>query len=147
MAVATPTIPSTQLPSIRFESINPRRENTSMQATQSVAPRPGITAPDGDIGTIPRYPCEGASLIRLGAVCDTAGATLSCRVVFLDTLGAYVAVSGAVSFAADASALDAGQYLATPTPDAWFPIGGPSIFGIHVDAVSGGKWTLTPMAS
>ena len=117
-----------------------------MQPTESVAPRPGITAPDGDISTIPHYPCGGASLVRLGAVGTTAGATLTCRIVFLDALGAYVAASGAVTFTADATPLDGTQYLATPDPDAWFPIGGPSIFGIHVDAVSGGTWTLTPMA-
>jgi hypothetical protein len=117
-----------------------------MQPTQSVAPRPGITAPDGDIGTIPRYPCGGAVLVRLGAVSTTAGAWLTCRIIFLDALGAYVAASGAVTFTADATAMDGSQYLATPDSDAWFPIGGPSIFGIHVDAVSGGTWTLTPMA-
>ena len=117
-----------------------------MQATQSVAPRSGITAPDGDIGTLTHYPCESASLIRLGAVCDTAGATLSCRVVFLDALGAFVAVSGTVTFTADARALDGPLCLATPEPDAWFPIGGPSIFAVHVNAVSKGTWTLTPMA-
>ena len=61
-----------------------------MQPTQSVAPRPGITAADGDISTIPRYPCGGASLVRLGAVCTTAGAALTCRIIFLDALGAYV---------------------------------------------------------
>ena len=117
-----------------------------MQATQSVAPRPGITVPDGDISTLPHYPCEAASLIRLGAVCDTAGATLTCRVVFFDMLGAFAAVSGAVTFTADPTALDGVLYLATPTPDAWFPIGGPSVFAVHVDAVSKGTWTLTPMA-
>ena len=58
-----------------------------MQPTQSVAPRPGITAADGDISTIPRYPCGGASIVRLGAVSSTAGATLSCRLIFLDALG------------------------------------------------------------
>ena len=47
-----------------------------MEATQSVAPRPGLTAPDGDISTIPHYPCQNASLIRLGAVSTTAGSTL-----------------------------------------------------------------------
>jgi hypothetical protein len=118
-----------------------------MQATQSVAPRPGITAPDGDISTLPHYPCEAASVIRVGAVCDTANATLSCRAVFFDAVGNFVAVSSAVTFTADPKALDSTQYLATPSPDAWFPIGGPSIFAIHVDAVSAGTWTLMPMAS
>jgi hypothetical protein len=118
-----------------------------MQPTQSVAPRPGITAPDGDISTIPRYPCGDASLVRLGAVCTTAGAALTCRIVFLDALGVFVAVSASVTFTADAKPLDGTLYLATPDPDAWFPIGGPSIMAIHVDAVSGGTWTLTPMAS
>ncbi len=117
-----------------------------MQPTQSVAPRPGITAADGDISTIPRYPCGGASIVRLGAVSSTAGATLSCRLIFLDALGAYVAASGSLTFTADTTPLDGTLYLATPDPDAWFPIGGPSIFGIHVDAVSAGTWTLTPMA-
>jgi hypothetical protein len=117
-----------------------------MQPTLFVTQRPGITAPDGDIGTIPRYPCGCASLVRLGAVSSTAGATLTCRVIFLDALGSYVAASGAVTFTADATALDGTLYLATPDLDAWFPIGGPSIFGIHVDAVSAGTWTLTPMA-
>jgi hypothetical protein len=117
-----------------------------MQATQSVAPRSGITAADGDISALPHYPCENASVIRLGAVCDTANATLTCRIVFLDAVGDFVAVSSAVTFATDAKALDSTQYLATPNPDAWFPIGGPSIFAIHVDAVSAGSWTLLPMA-
>jgi hypothetical protein len=118
-----------------------------MQPTQAVAPRPGITAADGDIGTIPRYPCGGASLVRVGAVSTTANASLTCRVIFLDALGAYVASSGAVTFTADATAMDGALYLATPDPDAWFPIGGPSIFGIHVDSVTAGSsWTLTPMA-
>ena len=60
-----------------------------MQATQSVSPRPGITAPDGDISTLTHYPCENASVIRLGAVCTTAGATLSCRIIFLDAVGGF----------------------------------------------------------
>ena len=118
-----------------------------MQATQSVSPRPGITAPDGDISTLAHYPCENASVIRLGAVCTTAGATLSCRIIFLDAVGGFAGVSSAVTFTSDATSLDGAQYLATPSPDAWFPIGGPSIFAIHVDAVSAGTWTLTPMAS
>jgi hypothetical protein len=117
-----------------------------MQATQSVAPRPGVTAPDGDISTLTHYPCEGASVIRLGAVCNTAGATLTCRIIFLDAVGDFVAVSSAVTFTTDPSPLDGTLYLATPNPDAWFPVGGPSIFAIHVDAVSAGTWTLTPMA-
>ena len=52
-----------------------------------------------------------------------------------------------MTFTADPKALDSTQYLATPDPDAWFPIGGPSIFAIHVDAVSAGTWNLMPMAS
>jgi hypothetical protein len=118
-----------------------------MQATQSVAPRPGITAPDGDISTLPHYPCESASVIRLGAVSNTAGATLTCRIAFLDAVGNFAAISSPVTFTADATSLDGTLYLATPNPDAWFPVGGPSIFAIHVDAVSAGTWTLTPMAS
>ncbi len=118
-----------------------------MQATQSVAPRPGITTPDGDISTLTHFPCEGASLIRLGAVCNTAGATLTCRIVFLDALGAFAAVSNPVTFTADPTPLDGTLYLGTPNPDAWFPVGGPSIFAIHVNAVSAGTWTLSPMAS
>jgi hypothetical protein len=118
-----------------------------MPAAQSVTPRTGVTAPDGDISTLARYPCGCASLVRLGAVCDTAGATLTCRIVFFDALGNFVGVSGAVTFTADATALDSTSHLATPNPDAWFPIGGPSIFAVHVDAVSAGTWTLTPMAA
>jgi hypothetical protein len=118
-----------------------------MQATQSVAPRPAITGPDGDIGTLPHYPCENASVIRLGAVCDTAGATLTCRVILLDAVGNLAAVSSAMTFTADATPLAGTQYLATPNPDAWIPVGGPSIFAIHVDAVSKGAWIITPMAS
>jgi len=118
-----------------------------MQATQSVTPRTGVTAPDGDIVSLTHYPCEGASLIRLGAVCSTAGATLACRIVFLDVLGAFVAVSGSVTFTADPAPLDGALYLATPNLDAWFPVGGPSMFAVHVDAVSAGTWALTPMAS
>ena len=118
-----------------------------MQATQSVTPRTGITAPDGDISTLTHYPCEGASLIRLGAVCNTARATLTCRIIFLDAIGDFAGASASVTFTADATSLDGTSYLATPNPDAWFPVGGPSIFAIHVDAVSAGTWTLTPMAS
>jgi hypothetical protein len=117
-----------------------------MEATQSVAPRPGVTAPDGDISSIPRYPCGGASLVRLGAVCNAPGAVLSCRIIFYDLMGAYVATSGTVTFTADPAPLDGSLYLATPDPDAWFPIGGPSVFGVHVDSISGGSWTITPMA-
>ena len=117
-----------------------------MQATQAVAPRTGVTGPDGDISTLTHYPCENATVIRLGAVCATAGATLSCRIVFLDAVGNFAAISSPVTFTADATPLDGTQCLATPNPDAWFPIGGPSIFAIHVDAVSAGTWTLTPMA-
>ena len=118
-----------------------------MQATQAVSSRSGITAPDGDISTLTHYPCESASVIRMGAVSNTAGATLTCRIVFFDAVGNFVAVSSSVTFTADPTALDSSQYLATPNPDAWFPIGGPSIFAIHVDAVSqGSTWTLMPMA-
>ena len=118
-----------------------------MQATLSVVPLSGVTTPDSDISSLTRYPCEGAALIRLGATCNTAQATLTCRIVFYDTLGVFVAVSSPVTFTADPTPLDGTLYLATPSPDAWFPVGGPSIFAIHVDAVSGGTWTLTPMAS
>jgi hypothetical protein len=117
-----------------------------MQATQAVSPQAGITAPSGDISTLTHYPCESASVIRVGAVCSTAGATLTCRIIFLDAVGDFAAVSSPVTFTADTTSLDGTQYLATPNPDAWFPIGGPSIFAIHVDAVSAGTWALTPMA-
>lgn len=118
-----------------------------MQATQSVSSRTGITAPDGDISTLTHYPCQGASVIRIGALCTTSGATLTCRIIFLDAVGDFAGVSSPVTFTADTTSLDGTQYLATPTPDAWFPIGGPSIFAVHVDAVSSGTWTLLPMAS
>ena len=116
-----------------------------MQAIQPVTPRPGIKAPDGDLSTIPLHSCQGASMVRLGAICTTAGASLSCRIIFLDGNGAYVASSASVTFTVDAKPLDGTLYLSTPEPDAWFPIGGPSIFGIHVDSVSDGMWTLTPL--
>jgi hypothetical protein len=120
-----------------------------MQASPSpsVTPGPGVTAPDHDITTLTRFPCAGAALIRLGAVCNTAGATLTCRLVFFDALGAFAAVSAAVTFTADAAPLAGPLYLATPNVDAWFPVGGPSICAIHVDAVSGGTWTLLPTAA
>ena len=50
---------------------------------------------EGDISTLPHYPCENASVIRLGAVCETAGAKLTCRAVFFDAVGNFVAVSAA----------------------------------------------------
>jgi hypothetical protein len=118
-----------------------------MQASTSVAPRPGVTAPDRDITTLTRYPCAGASLIRLGAVCDTAGATLTCRLVFFDVMGVFAGVSASVTFTADAAPLAGPLYLGTPNVDAWFPVGGPSICALHVDAVTGGSWTLMPMAA
>ena len=71
---------------------------------------------------------------------------MTCRVIFLDAVGDFTGVSSPVTFTADTMSLDGTQYLATPNPDAWFPIGGPSIFAIHVDAVSAGAWTLLPMA-
>ena len=130
-----------------IDHITPHEERRPHATHTSRRPAPGITAADGDIGTIPHYPCGGAALVRLGAVSTTPNATLTCRIIFLDAVGAYVAASGAVTFQSDATALDGGSYLATPDPDAWFPIGGPSIFGIHVDAVTAGSsWTLTPMA-
>jgi hypothetical protein len=120
-----------------------------MQATPSpsLAPRPGVTAPDRDLTTLTRFSCAGTSLIRLGAVCDTAGATLTCRIVFFDALGAFAAVSAPVTFTADAAPLAGPLYLATPNVDAWFPVGGPSIYALHVDTVSGGTWTLLPTAA
>ena len=96
-----------------------------MQATQSVAPRPGVTTPDGDISTLTHYPCEGASLIRLGAVCSTAGATLTCRIVFLDAVGDFAGVSASVTFTADATSLDGTLLSGDPEPRRLVPRGGP----------------------
>lgn len=101
---------------------------------------------DTSIAGLLKLPCAGAGVVRLGAVCDTPSQTLTCRVIFWDALGAYAASTAPVQFASDKVALDGGLYLAVPAPDAWFPVGGPSSFSVHVDAVSGGTWTITPMA-
>jgi hypothetical protein len=117
-----------------------------MQALQAVCSRAGITGPDADIATLSRYPCEGAAVVRLGATCDTPGAKLTCRLIFWDALGIFAAATAQVSFTADANPLIGALYLAMPDSDAWFPVGGPSAFSVHVDNVGGGTWTLTPMA-
>lgn len=118
-----------------------------MQAQSTVAPRPGITAPDGDISTLAnRWPCEGAGVVRVGALCSAAGGTLTCRVIFWDALGAFAGETPPVTFTADATPLDGRLYLATADPDAWWPVGGPCAFSIQVLAVKGGAWTLSPMA-
>ena len=119
-----------------------------MQATQSVSPRPGITAAGW------RHQHADALSLR-GRLGHPAGGRLydgRGHAVLPDHLpgrrrGLRRRLQRAVTFTADATSLDRAQYLATPSPDAWFPIGGPSIFAIHVDAVSAGTWTLTPMAS
>ena len=116
-----------------------------MQATATTATRL-VSAPDADINTLIRYPCEGAGVIRLGAVCSAPGCTLTVRVVFWDALGALAAVGSAVTFTADATPLAGVLYIGTPEPDAWFPVGGPGAFSVHADRITGGTWTLQAMA-
>jgi hypothetical protein len=117
-----------------------------MQATPAVQTRPAIAAPDADISALPRYPCEGAALVRLGAISSAAGASLACRVIWYDALGLFAGVSSSVLFVADGTAGDGASCLATPEPDGWLPVGGPSAFSVRVDLVSAGTWTVTAMA-
>ena len=116
-----------------------------MQATPTTATRL-VSAPDADINTLIRYPCEGAGVIRLGAVCSAPGCTLTVRVVFWDALGALAAVGSAVTFTSDATPWNGVLYIATPEPDAWFPVGGPGAFSVHAVRITGGTWTLQAMA-
>lgn len=112
-----------------------------MSTAQVTASRT-ITAPDGDISTLPRYTCDTANLIRLGAECSLANQTLSCRLAFWDGNGNYAGMSQSVTFTSDAMAGDGTKFLATPSIDPWFPTGGNSQFAIHADTVSGGSWPM-----
>lgn len=108
--------------------------------------RTGITGPDSSASSLTAYGCGGAAVVRLGALCTTASATLTCRVIFLDAAGTYVGATTAVTFTADSSTDEGSSYLATPGSDSWFPTGGASSYQVKVDSVSAGTWTLSLLA-
>ena len=111
-------------------------------------PRTGITAPDTLIDLLFRNSCgPGSGVVRLGATCTVAGATLTCRVAFFDAVGTYTGLTTSITFtSATTSLLEGGAFTASPNVDAWFHAGGATSFAVHVDTVSAGIWTILPIA-
>lgn len=103
--------------------------------------RAGIAGPDPDGSAVPfqaAWPCQS---LRLGASCDTAGASLSLTVVFRGSAGQPIGTAS-LSFTAPAVANFAGTFLAVPAYDPCWPLSGARTVGVKVDAVTAGTWTI-----
>lgn len=117
----------------------------SDQPAVTSAPR-AVSAPDGDIGTLNFIVTQDDAVIRVGAWCNKPGQALTGRVVTKDASGNLLNVSLPLTFTSDPVAHYGALFLGTPSFDPYFPLGGGAQAAFHVDAVSGGTWTISEVA-
>ena len=95
-------------------------------------------------------PCVGATWVRIGAVCDTSGATLAGVYVFFDSVGYIVGTSPLVAWTSSTPAYGTPigpypanyDYLGEPSPEASIQLCGAFSVGFFVNQVSAGNWNI-----
>jgi hypothetical protein len=104
--------------------------------------RIGIGAVDGDASALPTFPCSGTSVATIAAICDTASATITLRMIYFNGSSLPCGTSLPTTFTAGKKA-DFGQlFLGVPDSDMWRPIAGAVSIGIKIDNVSAGRWSI-----
>lgn len=106
-------------------------------------PQRVVTSPDPDGSTLTQYAVPNlAQLIRVGAFCNTASATLSLTVYLINSANLPYGVE-TVTFTAGATADWSTDYTGTVSgTDPVWPLGGAKFVAIKVNSVSGGSWTI-----
>jgi hypothetical protein len=104
--------------------------------------RTGISAADADASKIPTIPVSGASVGTVAAVCDTASASITARLIFFNASALPCGSSVQFTFTCAATADFGTLFLGIPNYDIWRPAAGASAIGIKVDSVSAGHWTI-----
>lgn len=119
-----------------------------MQSKPTVQTRQVTTATvDVDAGKLQWLPCEGASLVRLGASGDKPNAIMTAYIVFWDEAGSMAGVTEVVTFTVQSTVKFGSTFLAIPDHDAWFPNVGASWYSVYVPNVSGGNWVIQSMTA
>jgi hypothetical protein len=104
--------------------------------------RIGVSAVDGDASAILTFPCPGSSVATIAAVCDTASATMTVRMIYFNGSSLPCGSSVPITFTTGKTA-DFGQlFLGVPDSDMWRPVAGANSIGVKVDNVSAGRWSL-----
>jgi hypothetical protein len=104
--------------------------------------RIGIGAADADVSKIPTFPCQGTSVATVAAVCDTASATITLRMVYFNVSGLPCGSSLPITFTSDATADFGTLFMGVASSDMWRPVAGANSIGVKVDSVSAGHWSI-----
>jgi len=104
--------------------------------------RTAISAADADASKIPTFSISCALVATMAAVCDTASASITARLIFFNASGLPCGSSMQFTFTCASTADFGTLFLGMPNSDLWRPAAGASAVGIKVDIVSAGNWTI-----
>jgi hypothetical protein len=122
--------------------------NMSSQTLQPDSPsggqfdRIGVVAVDADASNIPLFICQGMSVATVTAVCDTAAAAITVRLIYFNGSNLPCGSSMAITFMSGATADFGSLFMGVPDSDFWRPVAGASLIGVKVDAISAGRWSI-----
>jgi hypothetical protein len=119
---------------------NPFIQSHSQNAGQF--DRVGLSAADPDSSNIPRWPCQGTSVANVAAVCDTAAASITVRMICFNGSGLPCGSSMPTVFTTGQNEDFGSLFVAVPSADIWRPVAGASSIGIKVDSISAGRWSI-----
>jgi len=104
--------------------------------------RIGISAADADASKIQTFPCLGASVATVTAVCDTASATITVRMIYFNGSALPCGASLPIVFTSGSTADFGTLFMGLASSDMWRPVAGATSIGVKVDSVSAGRWSL-----
>lgn len=119
-------------------------------------PRSGISKPDADLSAFAPTIVAPAQTIRVGATCDTPGASLTLAVHFVGSAEQPLSVQRVTFTAPGTPDVAAGPgtppatpavYVGTPPFDSSWPLGGSPGVILKVDVVTAGTWTIDAVKS
>jgi len=104
--------------------------------------RIGVGAVDANSSAIQVFPCQGMSVATVAAVCDTAEASITMRMIYFNGSAIPCGSSIPITFTSAASADYGTLFMGVPNSDFWRPLAGATSIGIKVDKISAGRWSI-----
>jgi len=104
--------------------------------------RIGVSAVDANSSNIQTFSCQGMSVATMAAVCDSAEASITLRMIYFNASALPCGSSMAVTFTSAKKADFGTVFLGMPNSDFWRPLAGATSIGIKVDSISGGRWSI-----
>jgi len=104
--------------------------------------RIGVSAVDANSSDIPVFPSPGMSVATVAALCDTAAASITMRMIYFNSSALPCGSSMPIIFTSGATADFGGLFMGLPNADFWRPLAGATSIGIKVDKISAGRWSI-----